>query len=371
MENIKCYDSNGSVLEYMYQWDSNQTIVLKNLDLPAAPNCHFSNRNRKTAFIVPSALSGADIVVSVPNVLLQEAVPILVYVNCNLSDGSSKTLYRVVIPVIPRPRPSEYDDSNTEITGTSDATAVSTDIVDGKTAYAKGVKLIGSMKKATPVLATVGEEYGYITLKRTDTDKRYIDPSTGMTLLANPSDFGNATAEDVVQGKTFTSESGLKVEGSAVMSGGVDTSDATATAADMAEGATAYVNGEKITGTVKVVGEGDSMSVGATMYSEVVEFESAPGIIYANCNHNPAGAAGRDRLLRTGALVAIPISSDKFGDAQASDVAAGKTFTSAAGLKVVGTGTSGGGFSVTDDGNGNVVITSASVTDNNGDVVIS
>ena len=43
----------------------------------------------------------------------------------------------------------------------------------------------------------------------------------------------------------------------------------------------------------------------------------------------------------TGFTMNLPLTTSNFGDATAADVAAGKTFTSAAGLKVTGTATSG------------------------------
>ena len=74
-----------------------------------------------------------------------------------------------------------------------------------------------------------------------------------IALSADPSKFGTATAADVAEGKTFTSENGVMVRGTHVCEseGGIDTSDATATADQILKNKTAYARGEKLIGTIE------------------------------------------------------------------------------------------------------------------------
>ena len=175
---------------------------------------------------------------------------------------------------------------------TSDATATAKDIAKGKTAYVQGQKITGKLyeytKGKTKNYFTTGSEN--VTFER-DSDRDLINikiPWFGndeimrigsyMELGADATLFGDATAADVTSGKTFTSKAGLKLTGT--NTNDADTGDATATAADIAKGKTAYVQGAKVTGTAEPAESNNNVEAYAiTDTNPSVSFKRTDGAI--------------------------------------------------------------------------------------------
>ena len=104
---IPSYDSNGALIERLYQWDLNQTITVKHLDFEKAPIFHFCNRKSKESLAVQSQAAGNGYTANVPNILLQQALKITAFIYYE-GDGIGRTVFRTEIPVEPKPKPTDY-----------------------------------------------------------------------------------------------------------------------------------------------------------------------------------------------------------------------------------------------------------------------
>ena len=212
---------------------------------------------------------------------------------------------------------------------TSDATATADDIAKDKTAYVNGEKITGTAydhlvtRDVSPTNLTVLGNKS-IGLRATASGACHIASGTSVSLSMDADKWGTAAVTDVLKGKTFTSENGVKIAGTLdPQGGGIDTSDATATANDIAYGKSAYVNGKKVNGEIKTLASAGS----------IPEFSNGKICL-------PNSGKGRSLVDENSFFYA---TADKFGDAAAENVAKGKTFTSAAGLAVVGTMEKNGG----------------------------
>lgn len=261
--------------------------------------------------------------------------------------------------------PSEMADAINAlpVLDTSDGTATSGDIANGKIAYVNGEQVTGSLpdyEKAVDANdATYSEKYclhknftsnieqasfqigntavSAIKLSSEATADAIIRNGQTYCHIASAGWFGDATPADVASGKTFTSSEGLKITGTATIGEGLNTSDATATASDIVDGKTAYVNGEKITGSVRYT----SSVVNISNYG----VNNSNGVKKLYMEYP---SSGLKRVIGDGEYLQLQSPLENFGDATAADVVSGKTFTSSAGLKITGTAStsSSGGSTV-------------------------
>lgn len=116
MYEITCFDSDGNSIDYLMQYDINQTLEIRIYGkrddyLKNPPVILFSNRNSKEARKVRSEVKGTDtIVAKIPNILLQDALPIFVsvYLTDSENDTSQKTILSDEIIVRKQHKPSDY-----------------------------------------------------------------------------------------------------------------------------------------------------------------------------------------------------------------------------------------------------------------------
>ena len=231
-------------------------------------------------------------------------------------------------------------------------TVTPTDMAKGVTAHDKsGTEIVGTVEvghpttKSSDVYAEFDETplpggsiYKTLSLTGKSTDDVLMRKGTNYTVALESSNLGNATAADVAKGKTFTSTAGLSVTGTMeTQGGGTDTSDATATASDIAQGKTAYVNGEKVTGTLSKTSNIANADATVKQIRRTPVVGSSYYEIEMQATGTTAPGSGKHIFDGESVTLSLDVNSSKFGNAAAENVLKGKTFTSSAGLAVAGT----------------------------------
>ena len=95
-------------VDSLYQWDKNQVLEIQGLSLHTIPEIHFTNDAMDRAIVRQATMDDKGIItVEVPNSLLQKHYKITVYV-CIYEDKTFKSLYKFVIPIKARKKPTDY-----------------------------------------------------------------------------------------------------------------------------------------------------------------------------------------------------------------------------------------------------------------------
>lgn len=115
MSCIQIYDMGNVPIECLRQWDSNQRIRISGIDVEHVTNVHFCHTNSTDALVVIPEKSDKEIIVNVPNILLQVPKPIVVHIFQDSDIFGQRTIASKRINVAPRAKPCDYIYAETEV----------------------------------------------------------------------------------------------------------------------------------------------------------------------------------------------------------------------------------------------------------------
>lgn len=100
----------SAITKSLYQYDYGQKLNIVGLELPQSFEVHFALKTGGTTMTV----LGADNTVSIPDELLQTKGDITAYIYLHTGESDGETEYKIRIPVIERPQPSDYEPTPVE-----------------------------------------------------------------------------------------------------------------------------------------------------------------------------------------------------------------------------------------------------------------
>ncbi len=111
--NIELYNKQGELVEYLYQWDRDIELTIKNNTNHTISEIHFSNLLTDcTAVCIPHE-NGTK--VNVPNVFLTKIHALTLHFCYYNENGGFETFFEYIIPIRPRQKPEDYIYTETEI----------------------------------------------------------------------------------------------------------------------------------------------------------------------------------------------------------------------------------------------------------------
>lgn len=101
-------EKNRYTVDTVKQWDKNQVLEIRGLSLAKTPEIHFTNAAMGAALPRSANMDAAGVITAlIPDSLLQKPYKIIAYV-CMTSGATFETLYKIEIPIDPRPMPADY-----------------------------------------------------------------------------------------------------------------------------------------------------------------------------------------------------------------------------------------------------------------------
>ena len=124
----------------LWQWDYGQILQITGVELPRAVEVHFSRGD--DAGTRMGVTEDGICSVAIPDIYLQEADPIDVYVYLHTGDDDGETEYHIILPIRGRTKPVDYDPEDPEISAAYQALVDATQLLQGD------IETVGEYKDA-------------------------------------------------------------------------------------------------------------------------------------------------------------------------------------------------------------------------------